>query len=546
MKKSLLVFLAVAVSLFLFTILIFLFQKQGKVLTSDSYLYLRLMGEIPETPPQGFPPFSGITVREIYRALERAKSDPKVRALYLKISFPLMGWGKAEEIRRMVESFKKTGKKVVSFVEGADDLGYYVATAGDKIYTFPGSFVEINGIAAQRLYYKRLFKKWGISAQIFHIGNWKTAYNSYTEDRMNRWERQQISRIGGGIMDELKGTISKTRKISPEKIQEFMDNEGGGIGLEFKASPFFDGVLEEGVVLEREFPSLSRVTAKRYSHMRRMSLSPNRIAVVFAEGVINMGRSGNLPFSGRSIGSDTMRGLLKKLEKDKNVKAVVLRINSPGGSALASEEIENSVRKLARKKPVVISMSSYAASGGYYISSPANKIIAENLTLTGSIGIIGGKISIGKALSKLGIDEDHVSFSKTAIWNSPYTEYDEHQFSVIKKRLKAFYKLFLWRVAKGRGKSLEEVDKLGQGRVYLGKEALNLGLVDSLGGMEKAISEASHLAGISFYTVEFYPRRKTLWERVIETFSQWNALGRLKIFLNQGYYFLPPAFYIFK
>ncbi len=546
MKKSLLVFLAVAVSLFLFTILIFLFQKQGKVLTSDSYLYLRLMGEIPETPPQGFPPFSGITVREIYRALERAKSDPKVRALYLKISFPLMGWGKAEELRRMVESFRKTGKKVISFVEGTNDLGYYIATAGDKIYTFPGSFVEINGIAAQRLYYKRLFEKWGISAQIFHIGNWKTAYNSYTEDRMTRWEREQLLRLGKGIMDELKAAISKSRKIPPDKIQEFMDNEGGGMGLEFKKSPFFDGVLEEPGVIKREFPSLSRVRVKRYAYMRSISLSPNRIAVVFAEGVINMGRSGNLPLTGRVIGSDTIRSLLKKLERDRDVKAVVLRINSPGGSALASEEIENSVRRLAKKKPVVVSMSSYAASGGYYISAPANKIIAEDLTLTGSIGIIGGKISVGKALSKLGIDEDHVSFSKTALWNSPYTEYDEHQFSLIKRRLRAFYRLFLMRVAKGRGKSLEEVDRLGQGKVYLGKEALNLGLVDGLGGIEKAIKEASHLAGISFYSVEFYPKRKTLWERIVETLNRWNAITRLKILLSQGYYFLPPAFYTFK
>ncbi len=504
------------------------------------------MGEIPETPPQGFPPFSGITVREIYRALERAKSDPKVRALYLKISFPLMGWGKAEELRRMVESFRKTGKKVISFVEGTNDLGYYIATAGDKIYTFPGSFVEINGIAAQRLYYKRLFEKWGISAQIFHIGNWKTAYNSYTEDRMTRWEREQLLRLGKGIMDELKAAISKSRKIPPDKIQEFMDNEGGGMGLEFKKSPFFDGVLEEPGVIKREFPSLSRVRVKRYAYMRSISLSPNRIAVVFAEGVINMGRSGNLPLTGRVIGSDTIRSLLKKLERDRDVKAVVLRINSPGGSALASEEIENSVRRLAKKKPVVVSMSSYAASGGYYISAPANKIIAEDLTLTGSIGIIGGKISVGKALSKLGIDEDHVSFSKTALWNSPYTEYDEHQFSLIKRRLRAFYRLFLMRVAKGRGKSLEEVDRLGQGKVYLGKEALNLGLVDGLGGIEKAIKEASHLAGISFYSVEFYPKRKTLWERIVETLNRWNAITRLKILLSQGYYFLPPAFYTFK
>ncbi len=546
MKKSLVVFIIVSLFLFLFTLIVFLLQRQGKTLPSDSYLYLRLMGDIPETPPQGFPPFPGISIREIYRALEKAKSDPKIRGIYLKVSFPAIGWGKAEEIRNLISAFKKTGKRVIAFVEGADDLGYYIASVGDRVYTFPGSFVEINGIAAQRLYYKRLFEKWGISAQIFHIGNWKTAYNSYTERKMTRWEREQLIRLGNGIMEELKTTISSSRGIPPEKLQSFMDEEGGGIGVEFANSKFFDGIAEEGDVVKKEFSGLHRVSTKKYASMSSAVFSPNRIAVVFAEGVINMGRSGNFPFTGRVIGSDTLRGILKKLGREKRVKAVVLRINSPGGSALASEEIENAVRKLAGKKPVVVSMSSYAASGGYYISCPARKIIAEKLTLTGSIGIIGGKLSIGKALSKLGIDEDHIAFSKTSLINSPYSEYDEHQFNTIKKRLTSFYRLFLKRVSQGRGKTAEEVDKLGQGKVYLGKEAVKLGLVDATGGLNEAVEEASRLAGISYYSVEFYPKRKSLWERIMSMLNQWGAISRLKLFLSQGFYYLPASFYIFK
>ncbi len=543
MRKSQLVFLVVVLSLFFLALLLFLIQKQGQVVKGDSYLVLWLSGYVPETPPQSFPPFSGVSLREIYRALERAKGDSKIRGVFLKITFPIFGWGKAEELRNLLLSFRKTGKKVVAFVEGADDLGYYIATSADKIYTFAGSFVEINGIAAQRLYYKRLFDKWGVSVQIFHIGKWKTASNSYTERGMTPWEREQLLRIGNGIMDELVSAIASSRKMTPEQVREFMDREGGGVGVEFKNSPFFDDVLPEAQVIEKEFQGLGRVRLKRYAASKGFSPAPAEVAVVFAEGAINLGKSGSSPLLGRVIGADTLRGILKKLEKDGRTKAVVLRVNSPGGSALASELIENSVSSLARRKPVVVSMSSYAASGGYYISAPATKILSEKLTLTGSIGIIGGKLSIGGTLKKLGIDEDHISLTRTALLNSTFTPYDEYQFEVVKKRLRAFYRLFLKRVAQGRKKSEDYIDSIGRGKVFLGEEALKNGLVDEIGGLPEAVKEASKLAKLRFYTVRFYPRKKSLFETILDTLGQWNTL---KAFLSQGFYFLPPALYAFR
>jgi len=543
MKKSKFVFLLVVITLFLFSMMVFLIQRRGEVVKRDSYLVLRLSGFLPESPPQTFPPFTGASLRDVYRALEKAKGDSRIRGLYLKITFPIFGWGKAEELRSLLLDFRKAGKRVVAFVEGADDLGYYIATSADKVYTFPGSFVEINGIAAQRLYYRRLFDKWGVSVQVFHIGKWKTASNAYTEREMTPWEREQLMRIGGGIMKELVSAISSSRRIKPERVREFMDQEGGGVGVEFEKSPFFDGVFTEEQVVEREFKGLGRVMLKRYVRSGRSLPAPAEVAVVFAEGAINIGKSGNSPLLGRVIGSDTLRGILKRLEKDGKTRAVVLRVNSPGGSALASELIENSVRALAHKKPVVVSMSSYAASGGYYISAPATKILAEKLTLTGSIGIIGGKLSIGGALKKLGIDEDHLSFTKTALVNSPYSPYDEHQFEVVKKRLRAFYRLFLKRVAQGRGKTESYVDSIGQGRVFLGEEAVKLGLVDSVGGLNRAIEEASRLASLRFYSVKFYPKKKGLFESLMKTLNQWSSL---RIFLSQGFYYLPPALYLFR
>ncbi len=543
MRKSQLVFLVVVLFLFFLALLLFLVQRQGQVVKGDSYLLLRLSGYVPETPPQTFPPFSGVSLREIYRALEKAKGDSKIRGVFLKITFPIFGWGKAEELRNLLLSFRRTGKKVVAFVEGADDLGYYIATSADKIYTFPGSFVEINGIAAQRLYYKRLFDKWGVSVQIFHIGKWKTASNSYTERGMTSWEREQLLRIGKGIMDELVSAIASSRKITPEQVREFMNGEGGGVGVEFEGSPFFDGVFPEDQVVEREFQGLGRVRLKRYAAARGFLSAPAEVAVVFAEGAINLGKSGSSPVLGRVIGADTLRGILRRLEKDRKTKAVVLRVNSPGGSALASELIENSVRSLAERKPVVVSMSSYAASGGYYISAPASEILSQRLTLTGSIGIIGGKLSIGGTLKKLGIDEDHISLTRTALLNSTFSPYDEYQFEIVKRRMRAFYRLFLKRVAQGRKKSEDYIDSIGRGRVFLGEEALKNGLVDRIGGLPEAVKEASKLARLRFYTVRFYPRKKGLLEVIMNTLGQWR---NLELFLSQKFYYLPPALYIFR
>ncbi len=544
MKKSLIFFIIFVLFLFFFTIGIFFLQKGGRGLSTDSYIYINLTGSIPETPSGSTPFAHELTLRDIYRALQKGKSDPRVRGCFLKISYPQIGFGEAEEIRRIILSFKKTGKRVVAFIEFGGDLDYFIASAADKIYTFPGSFIELNGIAGERIYYRGFLQKIGVKPQFYHIGKWKTAVNSYTEEKMTREEREQIHRIARGIMDYYMEEVQKTRGIKKDEFLNFMNKEGGGIGEDFKKTNFFDGIEDEDKVLETEFKGLSPVRAKSYASMGR-SFNPNRIAVVFIEGTINTGRSGNFPFTGKVVGSETIRRILSHLKKDKSIKAVVLRINSPGGSAIASEEIERTVRKLSKKKPVIISMSSYAASGGYYIAVDGRKIFANNLTLTGSIGIIGGKFSFRKALEKLGMNEDSVTLTQTGLINSPFRDYSDHEYQILKKRMWSFYNLFVRRVADGRGKSKEYIDSIGRGRVFLGMEAVKIGLVDKIGGLEDAIEEAAKVSGLKFYSVEFYPKKKSFLESLVE-FTRGFNYSQLKAFLREGVYFILYPYYRFN
>ncbi len=536
MKKGLSIFLVVVLFLLILNLFLFFLNRGKKALTSDSYLSIRLSGPIPESGAKTFSFGKELTLRDIYIALQRGKEDPKIRACYLKISYPTIGWGEAEEIRRMISSFKKTGKKVISFVEFGSDLGYFIATSADKIYTLPGSYIELNGIGAERLYYKGFLDRIGITPQFFHIGNWKTAANSYIKKGMTKYEREQLERLGSGIMDFYLKAIENSRKMRKDEILSFMNEEGGGSGEDFAGTKFFDGIEGEEGVINSELKGLKPVKAIYYASIDR-GLNPNRIAVVFADGIINLGSSGYFPLTGKVVGADTFRNVISKLRRDPCVRGVVLRVNSPGGSVTASEEMERAVKRLAEAKPVVVSMSSYAASGGYYISTDAKKIFANNLTLTGSIGVIGGKLSFKGALEKLGMNVDSVGFTKTALINSPYRAYTKEESSIVKKRMWSFYRLFVKRVAEGRRKSKEYIDSIGRGRVYLGKEAMEIGLIDGIGGLDDSIREAAKLSGTRFYSVEFYPKKKTLLERFINFLKNFDS-SSLRFLLDQKVYFL--------
>ncbi len=516
MRKSwALIFFIGLFLLVLLTLLLTLWQEKGfKTVPSNAYLQINLSGFIPEySYGFGFAyAEQPVTVNKIYRVLKRVERDSRIKKVLFFFRYAGTGWASGQEIRQMISRLRKAGKQTVALIEMGSDLDYYIASACDRIYLVPSAYLELNGIAVVRLYYKKMFEKLGVKAQIFHIGKYKTAAYPYKSDRMTEYEREEIEKLGKQIMNELVGSIAEARGMSRQEVLELMNSRGAFVGVELEGSKLVDGVLSRQELEEKEFKGLKKEDFQHYLRAAVPSTEEGNIAVVYAVGAITAGSNRSDPFSGQIIGSDEMVRIFDKLAKDSSVKAVVIRVDSPGGSAISSEVINRALRKLASKKPVVVSMANYAASGGYYISAPAKKIFAQPLTITGSIGVLGGKISIDGLLSKLGINTDYIRFTDTALLNSPFSAYSKKEWEVLKKEITSFYELFLKRVAEARGKSPEEVDRIARGRVWTGRDGERLGLVDGIGGLDRAIEEARKLAGVKRARLIFYPRKPSLWE----------------------------------
>ncbi len=555
MRKSwALIFFIALFLLVLLTLLLTLWQQRGfKAVPSNAYLQINLSGPIPEySYGFGFAyAEQPVTVNKIYRVLKRAEKDSRIKKVLFFFRYAGTGWASGQEIRQMIKRLRKAGKETVALIEMGSDLDYYIASACDKVYLLPSAYLELNGIAVVRLYYKNMFEKLGVKAQIFHIGKYKTAAYPYKSDRMTQYEREEIEKVGKQIMDELVGGIAEARGLSRQEVLDLMNSKGAFVGVELEGSKLVDGVVSRQELEEKEFKGLKKEDFQHYLRAAVPNPEEGNIAVVYAVGTITAGSNRSDPFSGQIIGSDEMERIFEKLAKDSSIKAVVVRVDSPGGSAISSEVINRALRKLGSKKPVVVSMANYAASGGYYISVPAKKIFAQPLTITGSIGVLGGKISIDGLLSKLGINAGYVKFTDTALLNSPLSAYSDKEWEVLKKEITSFYKLFLKRVAEARGKSPEEIDRIARGKIWTGKDGERLGLVDGMGGLDRAIEEAKKLAGIRRARLVFYPKKPGFWEFITRfltkedplfTFKELKLPLSLKMLLlmrRGGIYFLP-------
>lgn len=537
----------------LLTIFLVLYQQKSALrIPSNSYLEVKLQGPVPEYL-YGFGYGSVVTLADLFQAMKAARKDSRIKKVFFFFRYSETGWAGAQQLRSLIQALKKKGKETIAFIEIGNDLDYYIASACDKIYVFPSSYIELNGIASLRFYYRDFFEKVGIKAEIFHVGKFKTAAYPYKERKMTPYEREEIKKVGTQIMEELVKAISSSRKMSREEVLSMMNEKGIFLGEELKGSPLIDGVVSKEELKEKELKGLKRVRLSKYVKSFYPK-GPGKIAVVFAVGAISVGPNGIDLLSGQIIGSDDMVKILNRIRKNRSIKAVVLRVDSPGGSAIASEAINRALQKLAEKKPVIVSMGNYAASGGYYISVGATKIFAEPLTITGSIGVLGGKLSVRGLLEKLGINVDFESFTDTALMNSPYKSYSPKEWQILQKEIQTFYDLFLKRVAEGRKKKPEEVDKIARGRIWTGRDALRLGLVDEIGGLEEAIKEAAKQAGVKTSTLEFFPKRPGLLEWM-KRFIQFRIASRslqipeslrpLLMLRKPGVYFLPlylPSF----
>jgi protease-4 len=489
-------------------------ESYGKPTVADnSVLVLSVSGDLPDYVAED-PLAKAIGIKQeqsftgLLTQLRKAKVDGRISGVLLDINFPSIGWGKAEELREAIKDFRNSGKPVYAYMEIGSNREYYVATAAEKVYLPPPGDLYINGFAAEAMFYKGSLDKLGIEAEVIQRGpKYKNAPDQYTKKEMGEGQREVINSVLDEYYGQLTNAIVESRQKSAEDVHALIDNapynaaQAKELGLIDDA--LYREQVEDGLKSRLGYKAdekLRTVSGGEYREVSSDSLGLNkgdRVAVIFASGAINIGHSSNSPFGGSMVGSDTVVQAVNDAANDSSIKAIVLRIDSPGGSALASDLMWNALENAKAKKPVVVSMSDVAASGGYYIACNANKIIAEPTTITGSIGVFMGKPVMKGLYDWLGVTNEYVMKGKNAgIFRETEHWTPEERAKMEQSADHIYYDSFVPKVAKGRNKSAEDVNAIGQGHVWTGTQAKQNGLIDDFGGLEKAIQVAKDLAGL--------------------------------------------------
>ena len=491
---------------------------------SNSYLALNLSGEIPEEPPSSeLPAFferRPPSLRTLVESLERAALDPKIKSVVLRVgSLSDAGFGKVQELRDAIGRFRKSGKPVYAHLESAGNKEFYLAAACDRIFAVPNAILDVTGLAAEVTFYKGTLDKVGVEAQFVGVGKYKNAPNQFTETKFTAPHREQTEAMLDSLYAQYVSGLALSRKKTEDEIRALVD-----------LGPY-DGkrALEAGLVdellyadeLEDRLKGADKITPGRYvKGARGLSFDGRpKIAVVYAVGQIVSGSGGQGPLGGSFAGSDTVARALREARRDSSIRAIVLRIDSPGGSGTASDVIWREVELAKKAKPVVVSMGDVAASGGYFIAMGSHEIVAEPGTITGSIGVFGGKFSLRGLYDKIGVSQETVVRGKNAALFSDYKPWDAAERAKVEGLMTAFYDDFVTKAAQGRGKTWDEIHAVAQGRVWTGTEALKQGLVDKLGGFDVAVDSAkarAHIAKGQEVTLVVLPERRGWFETFME------------------------------
>jgi protease IV len=494
--------------------------------TGKTYLYVDLGEEIPEQPPaaelgsflEKRPP----SLRTLVESMDRAAGDPKVSALLLRVSvFPDAGWGKVQELRDAVSRFRKKGKPAYAYIELSGNKEYYLASACDKIYAVPTALLDVTGLSAEVTFFRKTLDKLGVQAQFEGVGKYKNAPNQFTETGFTDPHREQMDALLDSLYEQFVKAIAEGRGRSFQEVQRIVDS-GPYDGRTALKAGLVDELLYEDQI-EEKVQNLGRVTPGRYvrSLSRGFGFDTRpKVALVFAVGEIVPGESHGGPFGGEgTAGSETVAGAIRRARNDDDIRAIVLRVDSPGGSGTASDVIWREVIQARKRKPVVVSMGDYAASGGYYISMGSDAIVAQPGTLTGSIGVFGGKFSLRGLYDKIGVSREILTRGENAAFFTEYRPWNDAERRKIRGLMEAFYRDFVTKAAEGRQKTYDEIHALAQGRVWTGAEAHRIGLVDHLGGFDVALSVAKQKAGIKKdqdVALVILPERKGLLETFLE------------------------------
>ena len=492
-------------------IIVSAFRKGEPVIRDNSVLALRVAGSLPDfTPDDPFKKYFGgpdQSLTGLVMQFKKAKVDKRIKVILLDVNMSGVGWGKAEELRDAITDFRSSGKPVYAYMEFGLNKEYYIATACDKIVVPPPGELFINGLAADVMFFRGSLDKLGIYPDIYQIGKYKSAGDMFTQKQMTDAHREYINSLLDDLYNRYVNAIAQARHKTPEEVRTLIDNAPYNAAKAKEA-----GLIDESTYhddLEKQLKKslgykdsdpFTLVKGSDYRDISPESLGLNkgeRVAVIYATGDIGSGSSENSPSGEQSIGSDTVAKALNDAAADKSIKAIILRVDSPGGSGLASDIIWHAVEAANQKKPVVVSMSDVAASGGYYISASASKIVAQPSTITGSIGVVAGKPVLRGFYDWLGISNEYVLRGKTAGMFRETEKFSDEERAKFEDWIKTtYYQDFVPKVAKGRHKDPQSVDAVGQGRVWTGAQAKERGLVDEFGGLDRAIELAKQLAKI--------------------------------------------------
>jgi protease-4 len=473
------------------------------------------------------------TLRGIVDNLRKAKADARVTAVLLKpTGFTSPYWGKVHEIRDAILDFKKSGKPIYAYLEYGGDREYFLATAADRIFLMPSSPLDLTGVASYELFFRGTLDKIGAYADLHHVGQYKSAVNTFTERGFTPPHREMAEALNRDLYEQLVRGIAEGRQKTDAEVRSIVDD-----GPFLPEAALSAGLIDE-IAYEDEVEKKLGVGGERrkfegadYGRVTLGTTRGPRVAIIHASGAIVNGPSGFDPLNGSAVGSDTLVDAIRQARRDRSIRAIVLRIDSPGGSATASDLIWRELMVAKRERtdrPIIASMSDLAASGGYYIAMPADAIVAQPTTLTGSIGIFGGKFVTGGVFEKIGTRVEGLSIGKNAEINSPVRPYNQNEVKKVEGQLQAFYDQFVEKVAAARDSTPEKIDQIAQGRVWTGRQAKENGLVDALGGLDRAIAVAKERANIpadSDVQLVIYPPRKTFFELFTETMqapmSEW-------------------------
>ena len=467
-------------------------------------------------------PKKQLELKTILDNIEKAKFDDNIIAIYINSPFVNAGLSQTEEIRNKLLEFKKIGKPIIAYSEVYSIKNYFLASVADKIYMNPLGVIDHKGLSATVMFFKGLLKKLNIDLQIFRLGKFKSAIEPFTLDKMSNENREQLKSMLNSINDNIMDSISSQRQIPFEVVKKHANQltlNSAEICLEkgYVDHLIYEDQVEDSLIVIGNNEKLKTISLKGYSSVKSKNkdISRNKIAIVYATGEINSGK-GDVA----SIGSKTTSAAIKKARKDKNVKAIILRVNSPGGSALASDVIWRETTLAQKEKPLVVSMGDYAASGGYYIACAADTIIANPTTLTGSIGVFGMIPNMQNFYkSNFGITVDTVKTNTYADMGTS-RKLSTFEKNKIQEGVKNVYSTFISRVSDGRDITTQEVDAIGQGRVWSGYDAKDIGLVDLYGGLETAIVIAAELAEVDDYRVISLPKIEDPFTKIMNDLTE--------------------------